>query len=249
MKDWWKDPFQKGWYPLSAISADWKKRTAGEVKDIAKILQLKKNSALLDVGCGVGRHSIALARMGYRVTGIDISPAYLKEARRNARAAGVEIRFLQRDMRNLGFEEEFDGVINLFSSFGYFKKESDDKKVLGEIFRSLKPEGVFLIDNLSWDFLKTGFVAQSWQELSDGTLLLENRKPTRTRIMEADWLFVSKNGRRKKMHSAIRAYGEKELTSAMRGAGFSRVKRYPALNGNGTVTKTMMRLVLLAQKK
>lgn len=249
MKDWWKEPFQKGWYPLSNLSNEWKDRTVAEVKDVAKILRLPKGSAILDVGCGVGRHSIALAKLGYEVTGIDISPAYLKEAKVNAKRAQVDIRFLKRDMRHLDFKAEFDGAVNLFSSFGYFKKASDDAKVLRGICRALKPRGKFLIDNMSWDFIKAdGFQPQSWFQLSDGTLILEHRKPPTDRVMESHWLFVSPKGRRTRMESAIRAYGEKEMRALMKNAGFLRFTRHPALNGDGKVTKTMMRLVLLAQK-
>lgn len=248
MKDWWRDPFQKGWYPLASISQDWKERTRLEARSIARFLGLKRGASILDVGCGVGRHSIALAQMGYSVTGVDISPEYLRVAKKAAKKAGVAVNFIAADMRALGFYSQFDAAINLFSSFGYFKKESDDKKVVAGIVRSLVPKGKFLIDNLNHDFLKLSFSPQSWMQLSDGTLILEQRIPPTSRVLESDWLFVHPNGKRTEMHSAIRAYDERNLKKLLLDAGFSRVERKPSLTGPQKITKAMFRLVLLAQK-
>lgn len=151
-------------------------------------------------------------------------------------------------MRALDFHSEFDVVINLFSSFGYFKSQAEDRKVIRGVFRALKPRGKFLIDNMSGDFLEASFVAQSWSQLSDGTLILENRKPMAKSIAETHWIFVSPQGKRTTMHSKIRAYRFKELRTLIKNAGFSKVIRKPALIGNTKVTKTMMRLVLVGQK-
>ena len=249
--DWWKDPFERGWYPLGSIVADWKKKTAREAQSLKTILKLPKGSKILDVGCGVGRHSIALARLGYDVTGIDISPNYLNSAKALAKANKVAVRFVRCDMRKLSFKEEFDGAINLFSSFGYFKKNSDDRKVLKGILRALKPNGTFVIDNIDLDFLRKHFLPKAWMELSDGTLVLEERHPLgpKETVAKADWLFVTPSGKRTRMHSEIRGYSKEDLARLFRRAGFTRLKFHPSLASVvGNPSKLNPRLVLSGKK-
>jgi len=80
---------------------------------------------ILDLCCGYGRCSIELAKRDYEVTGQDINPLFLREARKKAQKTGVRIRLLKRGMRRIIFQREFDVILNLFASFCYFKKEAD----------------------------------------------------------------------------------------------------------------------------
>jgi SAM-dependent methyltransferase len=244
--EWWKDPFEKGWYPLGSIARDWKDKTKAEALAIQKILGLRKGARILDVACGVGRHSIALARLGYDVTGLDISKSYLETARRDARKAGAAVRFVRADMREIPFEGEFDAAINLFSSFGYFKNQSDDQRVLRQIRRALAPGGKILIDNANLAFVKKHFSPQSWLELSDGTLVLEKRTPLdRANVFRSDWIFVRPDGKRSTMASSIRGYDGPGFRKLLSKAGFVRVKSHPPLVGKGGGVP--FRLVLSAQ--
>ncbi len=233
MSDWWKNAFQKAWYPLQSITFDWKERTDTEVQSLKKILMLPKASRILDVACGVGRHSVGLAKLGYQVTGIDISPSYLRSAKGFASKQGVKVRFICCDMRQLPFHEEFDGVINLFSSFGYFHRASDDEKVLKGILRAIVPNGIFAIDTVNINFVRRNFLPQAWLELSDGTLVLEKRYPIgpKSSIVKADWLFISNKGKRTRMVSSIRGYTPDGLGHLIRGAGFIKIRPHPPLVG------------------
>ena len=90
-------------------------------------LGIPEGARVLDAGCGIGRHSIELAKRGYEVVGFDISPLYLEEARRAADAAGVTVRLVKGDMRDvghaLGEEKPFQAVVNMFTSHGYYRKD------------------------------------------------------------------------------------------------------------------------------
>jgi ubiquinone/menaquinone biosynthesis C-methylase UbiE len=107
-----------------------------EAAAVWRALGLKPGSRVLDVACGTGRHSVLLARRGAFVVGVDKTAAYLDEARKNARGLS-NCLFARGDMRRLPFDGEFDAAINLWTSFGYFDKPSDDLKALKAVERSL----------------------------------------------------------------------------------------------------------------
>ena len=119
-------------------------RTRTEVEDLLQLLDLSPGNKILDLCCGYGRHSIEIARRGYSVTGFDLSEYLLTQAKLDAERAGVEIDWVQGDMRALPFANEFDAVINMFDSFGYLESEKEDQRVLEQVHKALRPNGPFL---------------------------------------------------------------------------------------------------------
>jgi SAM-dependent methyltransferase len=140
----------------------------------ARLAGCPEGGELLDVPCGFGRHSVPLARAGYRVTGVDRSESLLAEARR--RAGGQRRPKLSRaDYRELPFREAtFDAALCLFSSLGYLGDE-EDAKALAEIGRVLRPGARLVIETMHRDLLVRSFREQDWQLVGDGRLLLERR--------------------------------------------------------------------------
>src|SRR4029077_14769476 len=129
-------------------------------------------SRVLDLACGTGRIAVPLAARGFDVAGIDISQRALEVAR----AAAPELDWRHGDMRELPWDDEsFDGVINLWSAFGYFETQAEHERVLAEVARVLRPGGVFVIDAVNQVALVRGIQHQAWDELDDGTLWLERR--------------------------------------------------------------------------
>ena len=103
-------------------------------------------AAMLDLGCGSGRHSRSLAALGFEVTGIDLSAASLARARE---LAGPGVRFIEQDMRSPFGIRAFDYVFSLFTSFGYFEERRDHAAVIRNIARSLRPGGTLVLDYLN----------------------------------------------------------------------------------------------------
>ena len=101
---------------------------------------------ILDVPCGEGTFVVAMSKRGYRTTGVDRSSAMLGLARRKAREAQVRIRFVERDMRSLRFDQEFDLVTSWYDSLNYLLRLDDLRKTFAGVFRSLRPGGTFLFD-------------------------------------------------------------------------------------------------------
>ena len=143
--EWFKSWFDSKYYHIL-----YKNRNTQEahflIKNLVNLLIPDKNSLIMDLGCGSGRHSIELNKMGYKVDGIDLSTKSLEIAKpfENSR-----LKFIHADFRKLDFENKYDIVLNLFTSFGYFDKENEHAQVFKKIFKSLKNNGHFVLDFLN----------------------------------------------------------------------------------------------------
>jgi SAM-dependent methyltransferase len=118
-----------------------------EVRRMIDWLHLPHGAEVLDLCCGMGRHSLALSDCGYRVTGVDLSDVLLAEAKKLDQKSRVT--WVKGDMRNVPLDRPFDAVVNLFTSFGYFDDDAENARVLSEIDRLLRPGGKFIIDYLN----------------------------------------------------------------------------------------------------
>lgn len=124
---------------------------------VKKIANLKKGDKILDAGCGVGRISVELAKLGLDVTGIDLIQSELDAAKETAQDEGVHLNLVKADLRNFAtknpdsknFVQKYDCAVNLYTSFGYCDTIEEDMKILKNIFESLKTGGTFILENLS----------------------------------------------------------------------------------------------------
>lgn len=128
-----------------------------------KLLGLTHDKRLLDVACGEGRYARAMARRGVRVTGIDLSKELLLEARERSRLLPGSPQYTRRDMRKLPFVSQFDAVISMFTSFGYFETEAEDLAVFRGVSRALVPGGRFLLDFMNEAQLRSSLVPEETQ--------------------------------------------------------------------------------------
>src|SRR5438132_4677071 len=126
--DWWRFWFGPGY--LALYDDTLRERTPIEIDQLEALLRLRPRLRILDLPCGQGRHAIELARRGYDVTGVDLSPYLLGVAKARAEAAGVGVRWLEGDMRRPVGGGPFDLVLNLFTSLGYFFDADDDLQVV-----------------------------------------------------------------------------------------------------------------------
>ncbi len=148
-----------------------------QVKMMIDWLNLPNGSHVLDLCCGAGRHALALAEAGFRMTGVDLSSRLLSEARETDK--GRLVTWIESDMRRLPDEVtlqgNFDAVVNLFTSFGYFEEDEEQIKVLRQIQKALKPQGRFIIDLLNEGYVREHLVAYSEREV-DGVSISETRR-------------------------------------------------------------------------
>src|SRR5438128_2740996 len=147
-KEWWEE--DAGFFGRGYMEGDnsyegylstrmtLKERTQHEVNGIVRQLKLLPDARVLDCPCGYGRHSLDLARRGFRVVGVDINSEELQVARQQIDQM-TTIQFIQSDMRLLQFSNEFDAVINMFYSFGFFESDDENRRVLRNFYNALKP--------------------------------------------------------------------------------------------------------------
>ncbi|WP_151736597.1 class I SAM-dependent methyltransferase [Paenibacillus tengchongensis] len=159
-----------------------------EVEAMIGWLHLPQGAKVLDLCCGMGRHSVALAQAGYEVTGVDLSEVLLREARK---LDGAErVTWIRSDMRQLPLTGGFDAVVNLFTSFGYFEEDEEQVKVLREVWRMLKPGGKFVIDYLNPAYVIKHLVPQSTRE--DGDTLIDETRRIEDSYVKKDIVLTSR---------------------------------------------------------
>ncbi len=226
--NWWQTWFGPGYLALyDAVLAE---RTPVEVDQIEALLQLHPPRRILDLPCGQGRHAIELARRGYDVTGVDLSPYMLGVARERAEASSVRVRWLAGDMREPLPGETFDLVLNLFTSFGYFDDEADDRRVVRAAASMLEPGGRFLLEVINGERVMSNFQEREWFTVGQ-TAVMERRSldvPTRRMVVERT--VSSANGDEISVH-AVRLYRGAEVETMLREAGFGGVELYGDWDG------------------
>lgn len=255
MKEWWKTLFNSLVGELFASLEG--KNSRADVEQILKKVKLPKNGKILDLACGAGRHSVLLAKKKFKVIGLDFSRTYLSVARKYAREEGVSVEFIRGDMKKLNphFEsDEFDMIISLWNSFGYFKKRRDDTKMLKEIYRVLKPGGFFVLNTLSGEGVKMALKQplRAKHEPIKNVFWVEKTKfDKRQRKRISDWIIIDERKRKVKIFRTSyqqNIYTMSELTTLLQRTGFRIERRWGLLRGGYFRPKTSLHLTLVAKK-
>lgn len=216
-KPWFEEIFEEDY--LRTLPFLTPQATQAEAQLVAESLELKPGSQVLDVGCGYGRHAMELAARGVHVVALDSSLPLLLRGADEAQRRGLDINFVHGDMRELTFENQFDGAYCLFSTFGYFDDETNKQAALN-IARALKPGGKFVVEILNRDYIIGDLPSRVWWE-GDGCVVLE----------EVDFNYFSSrvishrsvvfdDGRQLEQEISLRSYSLHEFGKLLHAAGF-----------------------------
>jgi SAM-dependent methyltransferase len=217
-----------------------------EAQQIIRLLDLAPGSHILDLCCGQGRHAIALAHQHYHLTGLDQNTNFLQHARIEAEKQNVNVQWQQGDMRSLPFEQQFDAIINIFTSFGYFDTD-EDQIVLQQVSKALKPGGLFLLDTTYQPRVMRTTAANGFTRYSDGLLVLEERHIDLLQSRnEVNISLIYPDGRRKSLQQSIRIYTLTELARMLSSVGLEVQSYYGNLDGSALTLDS--RLVILSKK-
>jgi SAM-dependent methyltransferase len=219
-----------------------------EVAFVVRQLKLRKGQRVLDLCCGTGRHSFELARRGLTVTGLDATASYLARAEREAKGR-ENPSFILGDMRRLRFRAEFDAVINLWTSFGYFEDPNDDLRALLGVERALKPGGLFLVELINARWTRRNRKQVDWTHRSDGTKVLEEavlREDKDPGVLNT-WTVMKPGKPPERVRFFVRAYDDERLGAVMRQAGLRLLRVWGGLNGERYSADSKC-LVALARK-
>ena len=213
---------------------------------VVRALGLKPGDRVLDLCCGTGRHAVPLARAGLEVTGLDMSEEYLDMASSAAREAGVEVRFVQGDMREISFREEFDAVVNMFTAFGYFDDETDDQRVIDGAAASLRPGGRLLLDLLNRDWVAANYVRSESHKRKDGKVYQERREfDVVSGRNHVEFTIIFPDGARRETSHHIRLYVATEICSMLGRAGLELEETYGGYDGV-SLSVDVKRMIMVA---
>lgn len=158
---------ESNWYKkiwsLDIKDQSWVEDTNRQVDFLVEKLGLKSGAKILDLACGFGRHSLELARRGFDVTGVDITPDYIDFAKKTAEKEKLNARFICSDIREVGFENEFDAVLNMADgAVGYLENDEENLKIFKTVSRALKSSGRHFMDIMNADYADSHFPCKLW---------------------------------------------------------------------------------------
>ena len=121
-------------------------------------------SPLLELACGTGRALLPLARRGFQLTGVDVSPAMLAIARGRLQEAGLDgrVRLVQQDMRDLDLGGRFNLAFALVNSFSHMLTLDDQLAALAAVRRHLEPGGILILDLFNPDMGRPSIFEGTW---------------------------------------------------------------------------------------
>lgn len=243
---WFSDEwFWKTYGPIM-FDNDRMENSSYEADKIIEICGLKENYSVFDCCCGMGRHSISLAEKGCRVTGLDLSETYLGMAEKEAEIRNVTVDFIHKDARNIDFENQFDCVINMFTSFGYFEDPDDDLILLKKLHKSLKPGGTLFMEMTGKEVLARDFEERVWFEREGIKILLEYSVDLNWTELCNRWLFFQ-NDKMTEYSFSHRIFSAAEMAEMLWKAGFSEIDIYGNFE-QGEYDHKAVNLILVAHK-
>ena len=177
--DWYKH----GW-TLDVKNQSWVEDTENQVDFMIKTLQLTGKERILDLACGYGRHSLSFARRGYPMVGVDLTPEYINDARKTAKAESLNAAFIHADIRNMQFENEFDVVLNLADgAIGYLETDEENLKIFDVVSRALKSGGKHFMDLCNAEHAECFFPTLNWEAGEKALALAKFEWDEKTRRM------------------------------------------------------------------
>lgn len=208
---------------------------------IWRLLNLEPGAQVLDLACGHGRIANRLAAKGAAVTGLDATSRFLELAREDARARSVKVDYISGDMRELAWEQRFDAITCVFTSFGYFD-DDDNRRVLRGACRALRPGGRLWIDVNHLPWLFANFRDQVVVE-RDGQWLIDRNRYEPLTGRSINDRTVIRDGRQRSMQFSVRMFTFPELRDWLLDAGFREVHGYSGRGEELTVDAPRMVLV------
>lgn len=245
-RPWWEELFSEDF-----VRASWKvsdEQIKREVTFVEESLGVAPGGVVLDLGCGPGQHAVELASRGYGVVGYDLSLYQLALAADIAQERSQKINFLQGDMREMAFEEMFDGIFCWNTSFGYFE-EDKNFAVAERAFRALRPGGMFLVDVMNRDFVAAHTPSSVWFE-GDSCVCMDDAVidyyTSRLRVKRS---IILDDGRTRECTYSVRLYSFHELGKLLHEVGFrvTEVSGHPSTPGV-FLGQASPRILMLAQR-
>lgn len=245
-----------GW-SLDIKDMSWVEHTREEVDFVIQALGLRGRERILDLACGFGRHALELARRGYSVVGVDVTEAYVEDARAAARAEDLRVELVRGDVRELAYLEEFDAVLNMADgAIGYFDTEEENLRLFDVVAAALRPGGKHVLGVCSADHARKHFPRRHWEAGARALSLADFRwNEKESRMVYHGHLFrygevlapvpdaFPDDGDR-----GTRLYGQKELEGVLAARGLEVVNAFGAYDVAVPASPDRLMLVVVSRK-
>lgn len=240
MKPWFHD-----WFNSAEYLTVYKKRNFDDAKKLIDLIKQNVNlpigSLALDVACGMGRHSILLRNIGYKVFGVDLSKNLLLKAKENNPIQNP-VQFIRGDLNNLPFKRKFNLIVNLFTSFGYFETDEENFQLFTEVSRCLLQNGIFVFDYFNKSFLENNLVEKS-EEVIDNLIVKNRRKIVNGRIIKD--ITIIKNEKKVEFQESVKIYSLDKIILELKNSGFTTEKIFGSYSGDNFKEINSERIILI----
>lgn len=255
-----KDNWYKKWFDNKEYLELYSHRNSADAKKAADLIvesvPLSRNSSVLDLACGNGRHSLIIASRGYNVLGADLSPFLINEAKKKLknqyRRYRKKLSFELMDMRKIPYKNKFDLVVNLFSSFGYFDSDEENIKVVSGVSKSLRKGGYFFFDFLNENYVRKRLVPFDFSK-RNRKAIIQVREITGGFVKKS--IIIVKNPAGKLdpeisyFHEKIRLFDLNDFRQIFIKCGLKIVKTFGNYKGDKFNKQNSERLIIVARKK
>jgi 2-polyprenyl-3-methyl-5-hydroxy-6-metoxy-1,4-benzoquinol methylase len=247
VRQWWERFFSEDY--LLTVLPPTQAQIAKQVDFMVASLGLERGSTILDVGCGLGLHSIELCRRGFLVVGLDLSLAMITRAAEAAQRQAMKINFVHADIREMEFEGAFDAVICMGTTFGFFEDDAN-RDVLARLHQALKPGGRILLDVVNRDYAVSLQPNLVWFEGDECVVMEESDFNYFNSRLSVKRTMMREDGRQSQADYAIRLYSLHELGQMMQQMGFRviEVSGQEAIRGAFFGSQSP-RIMLLAERR
>lgn len=240
-KEWFAEWFDSPYYHLLYRNHD-EKEAQTALDHLLAALDLPPGSRILDLACGRGRHSRYLASKGFAVTGLDISPSSIAFARQYEHE---HLEFYRHDMRKPFITRPFDAVMNMFTSFGYFKSDADHRLAMQHVAGELRSGGLFLLDFLNAAFVRKNLVESEVKTVEGVDFSLK-------RWIRAGYVYKSVEfrveGQLFQFQEQVRLFELPDFKTLLNDAGLKLRRTYGDYDLPAFDPETSKRLILIAEK-
>ena len=253
MKQWYEKLFEN--YALKYDEEVFTTGTLGECDFIEKEIDFNKQTRILDIGCGSGRHSIELTKRGYNVTGIDLSESLLKRANEKALKENLNIDFQKQDARHLTFNNEFDLVIMICEgAFPLMETDEMNFQILQNASKALKEKGKLIFTTLNGLFplfhSVRDFIANSTKE---GNAISDNHSFDLLTFRDFNTTYIiDDNGNNIELKCNERYYVPSEITWLLKSLNFEKIDifgaKLSAFSRNDKLTTEDFEMLVIAEK-
>ncbi|HBZ83507.1 MULTISPECIES: class I SAM-dependent methyltransferase [Brevibacillus] len=217
-----------------------------EIANLLERLPVKDTGRVLDLCCGSGRHSRALVRRGYEVVGVDLSPVLLQLAEEQNN--DPRLSFARCDMRNIPYRDEFDIVVNLFTSFGYFSSDEENAQVIRNMAQALKTNGEVVIDYLNPAYVTSHLVPHSTKHVN-GMFIEEKRWIEDGAVKKRIWITDDTDKEKREYLEQVRLFSVEQMIAMLEQAGFGQIQVFGNYQFEPYIASQSPRMIFYAIKQ